>query len=127
MMLKKVEVSDPGETSLTVGDTLDDDEFEKINKNAISEGLRPAKANSVLLGITRASLQNKSFISAASFQETVRVLTNASIQGRVDYLGGLKENVIVGKLINAGTGYIVKKIKNEIKESEGLAKVQPDE
>jgi DNA-directed RNA polymerase subunit beta' len=122
MMLKKVEVVDPGETFLTVGDTLEEDDFEKINKNAIAEGLKPAKANSVLLGITKASLQNKSFISAASFQETVRVLTNASIQGRVDYLDGLKENVIVGKLINAGTGYIVKKIKKEIKDAEESAK-----
>ena len=118
MMLKKVEVVDAGETSLTVGDTLTEEEFEKINEEAKAEGLKEAKAESVLLGITRASLQNKSFISAASFQETVKVLTDASIQGRVDKLEGLKENVIVGKLINAGTGFIVKKIKEEAEKEQ---------
>ncbi|MDR2760320.1 MAG: DNA-directed RNA polymerase subunit beta' [Rickettsiales bacterium] len=116
MMLKKVEITDSGETSLTIGDTVDEDEFEKINREAAAGGLAPAKAERVLLGITRASLQNKSFISAASFQETVKILTNSSIQGKVDNLEGLKENVIVGKLINAGTGFVVKKIKKEMEE-----------
>jgi DNA-directed RNA polymerase subunit beta' len=117
MMLKKVEVVDAGETSFTIGDTVTEEEFAKVNANAVKEGLKSARAESVLLGITRASLQNKSFISAASFQETVKVLTDASIRARVDRLTGLKENVIVGKLINAGTGFIIKQIKKEIEDS----------
>ena len=113
MMLKKVEVTDSGETSLLVGDTLSRSDFDEINDKAIKDGVKPAKCENVLLGITRASLQSKSFISAASFQETVKVLTDASVKGRVDDLEGLKENVIVGKLIPAGTGFIVKKMKEE--------------
>ena len=113
MMLKKIEITDSGETTLLVGETIDKDDFEKINQKAIEDGLQPAKGEKVLLGITRASLQTKSFISAASFQETVKVLTDASIQGKVDILEGLKENVIVGKLIPAGTGLIVERMKQE--------------
>lgn len=120
MMLKKVEVIDAGETALTIGDNLDEDEFLKINEDAEKNNLKPAKVQSVLLGITKASLRNKSFISAASFQETVKILTDASIQGRVDYLEGLKENVIVGKLIQAGTGFVVQKIKNEVEKQTAL-------
>ena len=112
-MLKKVEVVDSGETTLLVGETLDKSDFEDINKKAEEEGLKPAKAENVLLGITRASLQTKSFISAASFQETVKVLTDASIEGKTDNLEGLKENVIVGKLIPAGTGFLINKMKKE--------------
>jgi DNA-directed RNA polymerase subunit beta' len=118
MMLKQIEVVDAGDTPFSIGDTVTEDEFEKVNANTIKDGLKPARAEPVLLGITRASLRNKSFISAASFQETVKVLTDASIRGRVDYLGGLKENVIVGKLINAGTGFVVKKIKKEMESSD---------
>ena len=114
-MLKKVEVINPGETTLIVGETLDKDELEEINAKAIADGLEPAKAESVLLGITRSSLQSKSFISAASFQETTKILTDASIQGKIDRLHGLKENIIVGKLIPAGTGLIVKRLKEEAK------------
>lgn len=113
MMLKKIEITDSGETTLLVGETIDKDDFELINKKAVENGLKPAKGEKVLLGITRASLQTKSFISAASFQETVKVLTDASIQGKVDTLQGLKENVIVGKLIPAGTGLIVERMKAE--------------
>ena len=87
----------------------------RLNDKAIKDGVKPAKCENVLLGITRASLQSKSFISAASFQETVKVLTDASVKGRVDDLEGLKENVIVGKLIPAGTGFIVKKMKEEVR------------
>ena len=116
MMLKKVEVTDSGETSLLVGDTLSRSDFDEINDKAIKDGVKPAKCENVLLGITRASLQSKSFISAASFQETVKVLTDASVKGRVDDLEGLKENVIVGKLIPAGTGFIVKKMKEEARK-----------
>ena len=112
-MLKKVEVVDSGETTLLVGETLDKSDFEAINKKAEEDGLRPARAENVLLGITRSSLQTKSFISAASFQETVKVLTDASIEGKTDNLEGLKENVIVGKLIPAGTGFLIAKMKKE--------------
>lgn len=113
MMLKKIEIVDSGETTLLVGDIIDNETYEQINNKAIEEGLKPAKGEKVLLGITRASLQTKSFISAASFQETVKVLTDAAINGKVDALEGLKENVIVGKLIPAGTGLLVKRMKRE--------------
>jgi DNA-directed RNA polymerase subunit beta' len=115
MMLKKIEITDPGETTLLVGDVIDKDEFREINQKAIDDGLKPAKGEKILLGITRASLQTKSFISAASFQETVKVLTDASIDGKIDSLEGLKENLLVGKLIPAGTGFIVGKMKDEAK------------
>ena len=125
MMLKKVEVVDPGETSLIVGEHLDKEDIEEINKKAELEGLQPAKVEAILLGLTRASLQTKSFISAASFQETTRVLTDSAVQGRVDRLRGLKENVILGRLIPAGTGLILEKIKKkeaqEIKEEQEKA------
>ena len=113
MMLKKVEVVDPGETTLLLGEHIDKDDLEEINKKAIEEGLKPAKVETVLLGLTRASLQTKSFISAASFQETTRVLTDSAVQGRIDRLRGLKENVILGRLIPAGTGLLIENIKKE--------------
>ncbi|MDR1494618.1 MAG: DNA-directed RNA polymerase subunit beta/beta', partial [Rickettsiales bacterium] len=115
MMLKKIEINDPGETTLLVGDTMDKSEFEEINKKAFDAGIRPAKGENILLGITRASLQSKSFMSAASFQETVKVLTDASVKGKIDNLEGLKENIIVGKLIPAGTGLLVQRIREEAK------------
>ena len=122
MMLKKVEVIDAGETSLIVGEHLDKDDIEEINRKAELEGLTPAKVEAILLGLTRASLQTKSFISAASFQETTRVLTDSAVQGRVDRLRGLKENVILGRLIPAGTGLLMEKLKkqgnDEIKNEE---------
>ena len=86
------------------GELIDIFEFEDINDKAIQQGLEPAEAKRVLLGITKASLATDSFLSAASFQETTRVLTEAAIKGKVDPLIGLKENVIIGKLIPAGTG-----------------------
>ena len=110
-MLQKVEVEDGAETTLLVGETVDRDEFADANDKAIAEGLLPAKAKPVLQGITKASLQTKSFISAASFQETTRVLTEAAVSGRVDGLEGLKENVIVGRLIPAGTGSVMNRFK----------------
>ena len=118
MMLQKVEITDAGETALAVGDVMTKEEIDEINKNVIAEGLEPAKYEQKLLGITRASLQNKSFISAASFQETVRVLTEASIKGRVDKLEGIKENVIVGKLINIGTGFVAKQLREEAEQKQ---------
>jgi DNA-directed RNA polymerase subunit beta' len=89
------------------GEQIDRAEFETLNKTAIENGRRPAIGSPVLQGITKASLQTKSFISAASFQETTRVLTEAAVSGKVDTLVGLKENVIVGRLIPAGTGSVV--------------------
>jgi DNA-directed RNA polymerase subunit beta' len=103
-MLQKVEVVDPGETDMIQGDQLDRIEFDEINLVAKDQGKKVATAHPVLLGITKASLQTKSFVSAASFQETTRVLTDAAVNGKTDALEGLKENVIVGRLIPAGTG-----------------------
>ncbi len=103
-MLKKVKVEDPGDTELLPGGMLDSYVFEQMNATVTEEGGRPALARALLLGITKTSLATESFLSAASFQETTRVLTEASIKGRQDQLLGLKENVIIGKLIPAGTG-----------------------
>lgn len=108
-MLKKVRVEDNGDTSMFAGSLVDMYEFEDENNRVISEGLRPATGKRVLLGITKASLATESFLSAASFQETTRVLTEAAIKGKTDDLIGLKENVIIGKLIPAGTGMQVYK------------------
>ena len=111
MMLKRVEVIHSGETTLLVGEYVDRDIFEEINEKMIRNKMKPAQSAPVLLGITKASLQTKSFISAASFQETTRVLTDAAIQGKFDNLKGLKENIIVGRLIPAGTGLLASKYR----------------
>jgi DNA-directed RNA polymerase subunit beta' len=103
-MLQKVEITDDGDSTLLKGEQVDREEMDAVNAKLIAEGKRPAEGKPVLLGITKASLQTKSFISAASFQETTRVLTEAAVQGKSDTLLGLKENVIVGRLIPAGTG-----------------------
>ena len=103
-MLKKVRVDDNGDTNLFYGSLVDMYDFEDENKRAIAEGKTPATGKRVLLGITKASLSTESFLSAASFQETTKVLTEAAIKGKTDELIGLKENVIIGKLIPAGTG-----------------------
>ena len=103
-MLKKVEIKQPGDTDLLLGETIDLLDINRINEDLKSKNKKPAIFERILLGITKASLQTNSFISAASFQETTRVLTDASIRGKVDYLQGLKENVIVGRLVPAGTG-----------------------
>jgi DNA-directed RNA polymerase subunit beta' len=103
-MLQKFEITESGETTLLKGEQVDKAELDEVNAKAHAQGLRPAVGEPVLLGITKASLQTRSFISAASFQETTRVLTEASVQGKRDKLVGLKENVIVGRLIPAGTG-----------------------
>jgi DNA-directed RNA polymerase subunit beta' len=110
-MLQKVEVVEPGDTTFLPGEHVDREEFDEANATAKADGLREAQCQPVLLGITKASLQTKSFISAASFQETTRVLTEAAVSGRVDGLKGLKENVIVGRLIPAGTGGIVSRMR----------------
>jgi DNA-directed RNA polymerase subunit beta' len=110
-MLQKVEITDAGDSTFLIGEQIDKQEYEMENAKLASEKLKLAKADPVLLGITKASLQTKSFISAASFQETTRVLTEAAVSGRVDTLQGLKENVIVGRLIPAGTGGVVNRMK----------------
>ena len=105
-MLRRVRVVDPGDTSLLPDEAVEKSRFEEINERAAQKDLRPALAEPLLLGITKASLSTESWISAASFQETTKVLTEAAIFGRVDYLRGLKENVIVGRLIPAGSGNV---------------------
>ena len=110
-MLQKIEITESGETTFLKGEQIDRLEFEEANRRAEEEGRRTASGNPILLGITKASLQTRSFISAASFQETTRVLTEASVQGKRDKLIGLKENVIVGRLIPAGTGGMAARMK----------------
>ena len=110
-MLQKVEITESGDTTMLVGEQVDREDFDAENRKTEAEDLRPAKAMPVLQGITKASLQTRSFISAASFQETTRVLTEAAVSGKVDDLQGLKENVIVGRLIPAGTGDVVSRLK----------------
>ena len=106
-MMRWMEVDDVGDTTFIVGERVDKFRFQRENERVISEGGTPAKGHPLLVGITKASLSTDSFISAASFQETTRVLTEAAIEGKVDFLRGLKENVIMGKLIPAGTGMTV--------------------
>jgi DNA-directed RNA polymerase subunit beta' len=103
-MLQKVEITKAGDTDLIAGEQIDRLEFDEINERLREERKEIAEGVPVLLGITKASLQTRSFISAASFQETTRVLTDAAVNGKIDTLEGLKENVIVGRLIPAGTG-----------------------
>lgn len=103
-MLRKIRVEDNGDTDMFPGSLVDMYEFEEKNDQAKEEGKMPATGKRLLLGITKAALATESFLSAASFQETTRVLTEAAIKGKTDELLGLKENVIIGKLIPAGTG-----------------------
>ncbi|MGH6769940.1 MAG: DNA-directed RNA polymerase subunit beta', partial [Xanthobacteraceae bacterium] len=135
-MLQKVEVTDAGETELIHAEQVDRIEFDEINARAEAAGKKPAVAHPVLLGITKASLQTRSFISAASFQETTRVLTEAAVNGKVDTLEGLKENVIVGRLIPAGTGAMMNQLREvsakrdalilEEREKEAAAKAEAE-
>lgn len=115
-MLQKIEVVDPGDSSYLKEEQIDRIEFEEINEKLIAAGKQPVKGNNVLLGLTKASLQTRSFISAASFQETTRVLTEAAVHGKEDTLLGLKENVIVGRLIPAGTGGLMQRLRGEALE-----------
>jgi DNA-directed RNA polymerase subunit beta' len=103
-MMRWVKVEDVGDTTFLLEEQVDKFRFREENDRIIGEGGRPATGRPLLLGITKASLSTDSFISAASFQETTRVLTEAAVAGKVDYLRGLKENVIMGRLIPAGTG-----------------------
>lgn len=110
-MLQKVEVTEAGDTTYLVGELVDRLEFEAMNAQVVGEKGRSAAAVPMLQGITKASLQTSSFISAASFQETTRVLTEAAVSGKRDNLVGLKENVIVGRLIPAGTGSVMNRMR----------------
>jgi DNA-directed RNA polymerase subunit beta' len=122
-MLQKVEVTDAGDSDLIKGENLERTEFEELRNRLDKEGKRPPTAQPVLLGITKASLQTRSFISAASFQETTRVLTDAAVNGKADMLEGLKENVIVGRLIPAGTGGMLRRLRKvAAKRDELIAK-----
>ncbi|HEV7372910.1 DNA-directed RNA polymerase subunit beta' [Arenibaculum sp.] len=126
-MLQKVEIEDPGDTTFLLGEQVDRDEYDETNRKMAhdaeerGEEFRIARGRPVLQGITKASLQTKSFISAASFQETTRVLTEAAVSGKVDNLDGLKENVIVGRLIPAGTGSVVNRLKQIAAERDRVA------
>jgi DNA-directed RNA polymerase subunit beta' len=123
-MMRKVRIEDPGDTEFLPGSVVDKFRFREANKAVIEENGRPARATPLLMGITKASLQSDSFISAASFQETTKVLTEAALAGRTDNLVGLKENVILGHLIPAGTGfswYAKGRLKREIPLEEGFA------
>jgi len=110
-MLQKVEIDEVGDSEFLTNEQVDKVEMDEVNERLIAEGKKPAKGHPVLLGITKASLQTRSFISAASFQETTRVLTEAAVNGKSDDLAGLKENVIVGRLIPAGTGATMSRIR----------------
>jgi DNA-directed RNA polymerase subunit beta' len=131
-MLKKVEVKVSGDSTYLPGELIDRIKFDNSNEKLVAEGKNPAVGERVLMGITKASLQTESFISAASFQETTRVLTDAAIKGKVDPLNGLKENVIVGRLVPAGTGNIKNKWNKDAIEADNkfLAeqdKIEPSE
>ena len=123
-MLRKVRVMDPGDTDLLPGTLMDISDFTDANKDIVISGGVPATSRPVLLGITKASLETNSFLSAASFQETTKVLTEAAIKGKVDPLIGLKENVIIGKLIPAGTGmkrYRDVKLSTDFQDEDALS------
>ncbi len=115
-MLQKIEITEPGDSTFVAGEQVERDEFEEENEKTLADGGRVAEGKPVLLGITKASLQTHSFISAASFQETTRVLTEASVNGKLDRLTGLKENVIVGRLIPAGTGSYINSMRRVAQE-----------
>jgi DNA-directed RNA polymerase subunit beta' len=126
-MMRWVKVEDVGDTQFLLEQQLDKFRFREENERVIAQGGKPATGRPLLLGITKASLSTDSFISAASFQETTRVLTEASIQGAVDHLRGLKENVIVGRLIPAGTGMeYYRNVRLSPEMEEAAAKVQAE-
>ena len=114
-MLRKLRIVEGGDTGALPGNHVDVTRFTELNTDVLKEGRRPAVARPILLGITKASLETESFLSSASFQETTRILTDASIKGKIDNLRGLKENVIIGKLLPAGTG-----LRGPLKSKEDL-------
>jgi DNA-directed RNA polymerase subunit beta' len=115
-MLRKVQIRTPGDGDALPGELMDRFAFDDMNRRIIAEGGQPARADTVLLGVTKASLNTESFLAAASFQETTRVLTDAAVRGKRDHLRGLKENVIIGKLIPVGTGFQVRQQALELQE-----------
>ena len=133
-MLKKIRVEESGDSEVLPGTSMDVLDFNEMNEKLIAEGKKPAEGKQVMLGITKASLATDSFLSAASFQETTKVLTEAAINGKVDHLIGLKENVIIGKLIPAGTGmkryrdiHLGTDAEFEAQQAEAMAQLQPEE
>jgi DNA-directed RNA polymerase subunit beta' len=125
-MLRRIKVVDPGDTDFLIGEQVEKWVFEEKNDRALGEGKRPATGEPLLLGITKASLTTESWISAASFQETTKVLADAAVQGKIDYLRGLKENVIMGRLIPAGTGLDLYREMDIRMSDEELAGVLPE-
>jgi DNA-directed RNA polymerase subunit beta' len=125
-MLQKVEITDIGDSDLLAQEQIDKVDFDEINLHLTEQGKKPAQGVPVLLGITKASLQTRSFISAASFQETTRVLTEAAVNGKIDTLEGLKENVIVGRLIPAGTGAMMSRIREVASRRDDLIVAQQE-
>jgi DNA-directed RNA polymerase subunit beta' len=125
-MLRRIKVVDPGDTDFLMGEQVEKWVFEEKNDRAMSEGKRPATGEPLLLGITKASLTTESWISAASFQETTKVLADAAVQGKIDYLRGLKENVIMGRLIPAGTGLELYREMDIRLEDEEMAGALPE-
>jgi len=115
MMLLKVEIINQNDSEFISGSRVDKEEVEATNEALVRKSKNPAVYKPLLLGITKSSLQTNSFISAASFQETTKVLTDSAVQGRVDNLKGLKENIIVGRLIPAGTGLVMRRLKDKKK------------
>jgi DNA-directed RNA polymerase subunit beta' len=118
-MLRRVRVADPGDTNFLADEQVEKGRFQEENDRVIEKGGQPAVGEPILLGITKASLSTQSFISAASFQETTRVLTEAALAGKTDYLRGIKENVIMGRLIPAGSGLPLYKKLGMVVESAG--------
>ncbi len=123
-MLSKVQVTSPGDTQLLPGDLVDRLHLKRLNELMLKQGKHPARAVQVLLGVTKASLSTESFLSASSFQHTIKVLAGAAIEGKVDYLHGLKENVIIGKLIPAGTAFPGEQVALRDEQLEGLEEVE---
>ena len=129
-MLKKVRIENNGDTEFLPGTLVDVLDFEEMNEKLTAEGKEPAEGKRIILGITKAALATESFLSAASFQETTKVLTEAAIKGKVDNLIGLKENVIIGKLIPAGTGmkrYRSVKLNTDVEPQDEIALEDDDE
>jgi DNA-directed RNA polymerase subunit beta' len=125
-MLSKAQVTQPGDTDLLPGDLVDRRFLKRLNDQMLEEGKQPARAMQVLLGVTKASLSTESFLSASSFQHTIKVLAGAAIEGKVDYLRGLKENVIIGKLIPAGTGFPGSGVALHDERLDGVLNIEPE-
>ena len=125
-MLQKSEVYEVGDSKFLVGEQVYTKDLIQVNKELEANNLKPALATPILLGITKASLQTKSFISAASFQETTRVLTEAAVSGKKDTLDGLKENVIVGRLIPAGTGSVMNRLRKLANDNDKQIQLERD-